>query len=46
MDITKITEKKHGEWTVTKWSDGRVTMHRPITKLVLNPRGENLATAR
>jgi hypothetical protein len=32
QEIIKVSEKQRGEWTETKWSDGRVTMHRPMTK--------------
>jgi hypothetical protein len=42
--IIKVSEEQRGEWTETRWSDGRVTMHRPSTKTTLNPRGGNRET--
>lgn len=44
--IVKVSEERRGEWTETRWSDGRVTMHRPVIKTTSTRRGENLETVR
>ena len=44
--ITKVSEEPWGEWIKTVWSDGRVLLHRHISKPTLNPFEENRQAAR